>query len=629
MLDALRRGAQGWVAKVLFALLILSFGVFWNVSDFIGSITRAPLAKVGSTAITADRFQHAFQNRLATLSENSGQRITTEMAVRFGLHHQVMDGLIGQAALLTQADALNLGLSQQALVERLKSQKEFLGADGKFSRSAFDSFLRQTGLSEQAFMKLYREDELRRQISDALAAATAVPQAMIDERHAYQAETRTLSHFDIKRDKLPKVAEPDEATLKAYFDGKSYMTPETRKLAVIVLALDDLMKEVPVSDDEIKEAYEATKATYDKPERRRLQQIAFKDKDAAAAAREQIVSGKKTFVDAAKDAGAKESDINLGWLSESQMIDPVIAKAAFALARDAVSDPVEGKFATVLVRAIEIEPGKMSTLEDAKDKVRESISRKKATALLQERADLVEEDRNAGKTFADTATSQKLKLFEVEATADNKTADGKTAIDHPDAAAILSAAFSAEQGSEHEPVTLASDGYAWYDVQTVTAPRKKEFEAVKDEVKSDWTEAEVQKQIADVAKTLVDRLNAGEAIETVAAEAGDKVQKKDTLTRNTVPPDLTEQAMRIAFGLAKGKAASAPTANGQSRSIFRVDDIVAAPAPTDEERKALTTSLKAELENDAINTYVGALKSRLGTQVDEAQLKRLTGTSDE
>ena len=53
MLDALRRGAQGWVAKLLFAVLIVSFGVFWNVSDVFRGLGRGAVATVGDTEITA------------------------------------------------------------------------------------------------------------------------------------------------------------------------------------------------------------------------------------------------------------------------------------------------------------------------------------------------------------------------------------------------------------------------------------------------------------------------------------------------------------------------------------------------------------------------------------------------
>ncbi|HRN85395.1 MAG TPA: SurA N-terminal domain-containing protein, partial [Hyphomicrobium sp.] len=67
MLDALQRGAQTWPAKILFAVLIISFGVFWNVADVFQGFGRGAIAKVGDTEITVPEFQRAFQNQLRSV----------------------------------------------------------------------------------------------------------------------------------------------------------------------------------------------------------------------------------------------------------------------------------------------------------------------------------------------------------------------------------------------------------------------------------------------------------------------------------------------------------------------------------------------------------------------------------
>ena len=46
MLEAMRRGAQTGVAKLLFGLLVLSFGI-WGVHDVFNGWGRGSIAKVG------------------------------------------------------------------------------------------------------------------------------------------------------------------------------------------------------------------------------------------------------------------------------------------------------------------------------------------------------------------------------------------------------------------------------------------------------------------------------------------------------------------------------------------------------------------------------------------------------
>ncbi|HML44575.1 MAG TPA: SurA N-terminal domain-containing protein [Hyphomicrobium zavarzinii] len=72
MLDALRRGAQGWLAKLLFAVLIVSFGIFWNVADVFRGFGRGSVAKVGDTDITVTDFQRAFQSKLRSVQLQDG-----------------------------------------------------------------------------------------------------------------------------------------------------------------------------------------------------------------------------------------------------------------------------------------------------------------------------------------------------------------------------------------------------------------------------------------------------------------------------------------------------------------------------------------------------------------------------
>ncbi|WP_072394001.1 peptidylprolyl isomerase [Hyphomicrobium sp. CS1GBMeth3] len=630
MLDAMRRGAQGWVAKFLFAILIVSFGVFWNVSDVFRGAGRGSVATVGDTDITVTEFQRAFQNTIRGISLQDGGRLTTEQALMLRLDRQALDQLIAQAAVKTHAERLGLALSDEALAEGVRNDPNFHGPDGKFSRLGFDGLLRQLNLTEQDFLVIRRDDELRGQISDALTSSVVVPQPMVEDLHAWRDETRTIELVQIDPKKV-SVAEPDEAKLKETYEAQkdTLMTPEYRKVALLILSADALKSEVQLTDDELKTYYTDHKATYDKPERRRLQQIAFKDKATAEAARREIVEGKKNFLDVAKAQGATENDVNLGLVTKAQLIDPAIADAAFSLERDALSEPIEGRFATVLVRAVEIDAGKESTFEEVKDQVRDALGRQRAESLIQERYDLIEEGRNAGKTLKEIAEEQKLKFYDVEAVdKDNKTPDDKTALDVPDAAVVLKEVFATGVGLQPDAVELPGSAYAWFDVLSVIERKQKPFEEVKDQVKALYTEKETARLLNELAQKLVDRLKAGEAFAKIAEEAGGTPDVVEQIKRNTSPPGLTTEGVKQAFALAKGGAGYADTPDQASRVVFQVKEIFAAPAASKEQIDKLREELSSQIANDDLIAYVEALKQGLKVRVNEAELARATGASE-
>ena len=87
----------------------------------------------------------------------------------------------------------------------------------------------------------------------------------------------------------------------------------------------------------------------------------FPKPEDAAAARERIAKG-ASFADIAKERGLKDTDTDLGMVTKSDIIDPAVADAAFALKSGEVSAPVKGRFGTVLLQVGKIEPGNAEDL---------------------------------------------------------------------------------------------------------------------------------------------------------------------------------------------------------------------------------------------------------------------------
>lgn len=631
MLDALRRGSQGIVVKFLLAILVVSFAV-WGVADVFTGFGRDSLAKVGSTKLTQDEYQRAYQNELNAISYRAGRRITADQARAFGLDRQVLNRLIGWAAVDTHAHNLNLSLSNEALVEGLQHDPTFRGPDGKYSRSAVQNVMQQLNLSEAGFFALRRREELRRQLTSALSDGVVVPDAMIDLINAYREETRTIAYVRIDPDKVVKVEPPDEAKLKQTYDSsvKEFASPPTRKLAVLILSMDEAKKRVTISDEEAKAAYEQEKSKYDTPEKRRVQQIPFPDKAAALAAKKAIEAG-QSFVDAATAAGAKESDIDLGLLTKEQLFDPAIRDAAFAIAKDQVSEPVEGRFSTVLLRVTAIEPGTQSTFDAVKDKVRDKLTDEKSHVEMGKLRDQVEDGRTGGHALKDVAAKGNFKFIEIPATDQaGNTPDGKPALDHPAAQQILAAGFAGQIGLDQDPVDLPDGGIAWVDVLGVTPSADRPFEAVKTEVQALYEKNERARQLRELADKLLARLKAGEKIDNLVADAGSsKVETTPAITRATTPQGLSKAAVAQAFALPKGGSSSADSADGKTRDVFQVQDVIAAPAPSAELRNKLTKELEGSLENDVLSSYVFALQKQLGVSINQAQFDRLTGASQQ
>ncbi len=631
MLDTLRRGSTGWVAKILLAVLVLSFAV-WGVADVFTGYGRGSLAKVGSTEIPVSDFQRAFQNELDTISQQSGRRISAEEARAAGLDDRILSQLMAWAAIEEHAVELNLAMADKAIADSMMRDPNFQGPNGQFSRINFENMLGRLGLNERGFLALRRRDELREQVTTAIANGVAVPDAMIDVMHEWKNETRRVDEFTIDAAKAVTVPDPTEEQIKQTYENNQnrFRAPEYRKLAILMLTVDDLKGEMEVSEEEIANYYADNKKKYDTPERRRLQQIAFKDKAAAQAAKAALDGG-KSFGEIAKEAGAGDADIDLGLVTKEDLIDPKIADVAFGLDKDSVSDIVEGRFATVLLRVTDIRPAVEQTLDDVKDEVRDTVAKTKAENAISSRHDEMEDNRAAGKTLKEIADIMKLNYLEI-ASVDrlNKEPDGKPAIVLTDARTLVDAGFNGEVGLESEAVELSGGGYGWVDVLDITEPRQKTFNEVKEAAKTLTIDNERNRLVSELAEKLVARADQGEDMSKLATEAGaPKVNTTPPFNRTTLAHGLTKKAVERAFALPKGKAASVPTADSKSRIVFKVTEITPAPELTKEQREQIVSDLKKELTNDSLIEYVVAMQERLGTSINETELKRATGADTE
>ncbi len=622
MLDALRRGATGWISKIFLGILILSFAV-WGVADMVRGYNTGTLAKVGDVEISQEDFQTAYQNQLQMMGPMA-RRLTPEQVRMFGIDRRALSGLIDTAAVDNHARRLKLGISDETIAQQIAREPSFRTSDGKFDKQGFDAFLRQNRMTEQGFLALRRKDEVREQLTGALLGGVAVPVAMVEAVHAWREETRKIE-FVTFPEAAVSVPEPDDAKLKeAYEQAKrQFIVPESRKLAILLLELADVKSRVLVSEADVKSYFEQNRSSLDIPERRRIHQILFKDRAAAEAGRKAIDGGKSFLMLSLETEGS--AGRLPGLLARNDLGDLKLSEVAFTLPKDKVSDVLQTGSGPMLIMVSEIAPGKARGFDEVKAEIQERLSSQKVSEELSSLHDAVDNNRAARKPLQEIAETLKLKHVEVVTRRDNKTADGKAAFDHVEAQDIIEHGFQGAAGVDTEPIELKAGGFAWIDVLETVPEAEKPFDSVKDEVKSVYTDLTRRRLLSDLAAKAAERVGQGEALDKIAKEVAGKVETTASITRATTPQGLSQGAVQIAFATANGKAASAESADRKSRTLMKVVEITAAPTPTKEQADKMQADLARQLQNDALQAYAAALREQLGVRINEATLRRLTG----
>lgn len=641
MLEKFRRGASKIMASLLFCVLILSFAL-WGIPNYNKDYSQNTLVQVGDIKVTEDDYRRFYDNRLNEFSTQAGQRLTREnarMMFRFqqmqqgnfngDLDREVLNMQVNQAVLDVQAKKMGLGLSDSAIYDAVLNDPQYQGPDKKFSRAIFDDRLRQAGYSEPGYIRERKTNEIREHITDAISGLTP-SKTLVDIAYKYREEERTVTTLTLDPAKQPKIADPDEAKLKAYYEEnkRQFIAPETRKFALLTLTRDDIKARAKTEDAEVKAAWDKSPAAWNIPERRRFQQIVFKTKDAAEAVAKEIAGGKSFLMASLEESAGTRLD--QGPLPRSGIGDAKVAKAVFEGPINQVSAPVESRGGVVLLRVTEIQPGRERPFEEVAKEIRDDIESRKTRELSTSLHDQIEDLRGASTKLAEIATKLNLKLREVvDVNKTGNSPDGKPALDITDGQKIIAAAFDGPKEQPREMVELAEGGQAWVEVQAVSLERQKEFDEVKADAKTGWLAAEARKAFAVAAELLVNRVKAGETLDVVAKSQGLKTEVQKPFKRTGPFTGIPTTAARQAFTLSKGGVGSADTQDGKSRVVFVVTDVKPAAAPSKEEGDKLMQLLQGQLQNDARTVYVSALRNRAGVSIDEAAFKRINGAEQQ
>ena len=128
----------------------------------------------------------------------------------------------------------------------------------------------------------------------------------------------------------------------------------------------------------------------------------------AKAAADKLAQG-TTFEALAAERGLKDSDIDLGTVAKTAVVDRDVADTAFALKAGEVSAPVQGRFGIAIVKVDAIEAGTTRPFEEVAAELKRDMQHERAKNELTNVQEKIEDERLGGATLADAARKFKLK----------------------------------------------------------------------------------------------------------------------------------------------------------------------------------------------------------------------------
>ena len=609
------------------SVLAGSFAV-WGINDIFFGYGSSYLAKIGNTEIPIDQFSQSYNDRLQQLGQQLGRPIPPEQAAALGLDRQVLGQLIAGAGLDQLAQRMRLGIPNSEIVQHVLADPHFQTPTGQFDRARFEDFLQSIGYSEQRFFDQERRSIPRQEITDAISGGVIVPKALADAVNQYQNQERGIAYMALGPAQAGDIANPTDQELSKYFDDRKIMfrAPEYRKIVTLAVTPATLAKSINVSDADVKKSYDEDLKQYVTPERRHVQQIVFPTMAEAQAADARIKSG-VSFAAIAAERGLKPTDIDLGSVPKSAMIDPAVADAAFSLKAGQVSAPVKGKFGAVIVTVLQIDPSETKPLSVVAPFIRSDIALARAKSEVQDIHDKIEDARAGGSTLEEAAQKLNLPAMTLDIDRSGRDPAGKLVVAAmPAAGQVVSGAFSNDVGVDTYPID-AESGYVWYEVEAITPARDRTLNEVKSEVEQRWRDNQIAKRLQAKAADLLDKLKNGNTLDALATANGVKVQTAQNLKRGAPPAGIPARVVDAVFHTAKGAFASSVGDQPTQWIVFEVSDVRTPPLDANSaDGKKLNQLLQTSIGDDLFGQYIAWVENDLGTTVNQSMLAQAAGS---
>jgi peptidyl-prolyl cis-trans isomerase D len=620
MFDTFRKASDTWIVKILFAILILSFGI-WGIGDVVRQrITSTPAITVGDRDFTAEEVADRFRRDVDRMSQMFGNKLTPEQARQIGLLPRTINQLVDGALLDQAAGKLRLGVDDDTLRTTIANIPAFQNQLKMFDKGSYARVLQQMQMTDRQFVSLERNDLARTQLIKAITGGVRAPAALAAPLYGYQAEKRVAEFVVFSADKMPAPPAPDQAAEQKYYDEHKiqFQQLETRAATALVVHAADLAGTIHPSDDEIEKAYQARLGEFQTPEKRTVQQVLFSDQAAAQAFLDKVKGGKDW------DAAVKEDKLtstDLGTTTKADMPLAELGEPAFSSTGPALVGPVQSTLGWHALRVTAIVPGKTKPLAEVKDAIVKDLVKDEATNRLYTLSTKLEDSIGGGNDLDETAKSIGLKAIKIASVDERgRDADGKPLNNPAITPDVLGAIFQTVQGGTSEVNPLPNnDGYYVVHVDKVTPAAIRPIDAVRPQVDAALAQEARSTAAKQQAEAAADRIKKGEPMSALAGQL--KVETTRPFTRaggaqTQVPPLVAAEMFRQS---AVGGVAVVGV--GADSLVVRLKEIQA-PEAVGAGFESARNELADVMTEDLMQQYVLALRKDIGVQVNQSVIDK-------
>ncbi|WP_028300072.1 SurA N-terminal domain-containing protein [Oceanospirillum beijerinckii] len=619
MLQNIRDNSSSWVVKVIVGFIIITFALF-GAEAIVGAFTSGgdEVATVNDEKISRYELEVATQRQVRQILTQMGPDADPSSLNENMIRSSALQGLIEREAAVQAAQNAGLMVSDLQIDRLILNTPEFRGADGKFSVDQFNAMLRNVGLQPLQFRQELKKDVLINQLQSGIGLSGFTPDKYIERVLQLDSQTRTINYVQIKAADQAVTVTDDE--IKQYYDANKaeFAVPEMVRLSYIQLSQDDLAANVDVTEEQLQGAYEAYRQKTLKQESYYASHILLETEDRTEAeAIEQLnqikarIDAGESFADLAKEVSEDIGSSNLGGelgLVEAGAFDNDFESALFALEQGQVSEPVVTDFGVHLVRLDRKSQAEVASFELMRAELADELKDAEAAKAY---LTLTEELANAAFASDDlSSVAEELKLKEAKTELFSAQGGQGIAADPK----VIRAAFSQRlklDGENSDLIELDDRTAVVVRVAEVKEATTETLVDVSGQIKAKLEQQKRIDQMTAQADQLLASVSADNTLEQVAKDNGLELAIINDVSR--VDQVLPQAIVRTAFSIGL---------NGVGKAIQDGDVYLVSVSEVSqpEVKEEMVAFYKQAIELNQMRNDVQLFRTAIS---DEADVKRL------
>jgi peptidyl-prolyl cis-trans isomerase D len=429
--------------------------------------------------------------------------------------------IIANTALAQSAADQGFAISTRQVSELLIDSEGFQ-VDGRFDQKTFEYAIRQQGYTSATFVDMVKQDILIQQFVQSINGTNFVTEAEIASLAKFTQQTRDYYYLTLPIQPIADAVSISEEQIGEYYEQTKaqYQTEVAVSVEAIELSPASLVGSLSVTEEQIQTRFDQEAEGADLTDQLQAAHIFLADPtdEKLQAIQARLDAGDNFAALAAEyseDFVSAELGGDLGYTSGNTF--PEEFEAALAnLEQGQVSGPVQTDTGTHFIKLLDLQQQSYE-LASERSRIERELLNEAATDLLVEKLEMLKELSFNSETLSEVATDLGLDL-QITEPFSRQGGDGIAA--YP---AVIKAAFSSEVMEEQyasEVMDLGDDRHVVIKLKEAFPARQRDLAEVRSAVVAAAEASIARQRIAEQGAALLTKVEAGSSIETVAKAAG-------------------------------------------------------------------------------------------------------------